>query len=337
MIEMPQQPPAPDDAPSTGPDRRALLFTMMKIRRFEEKAAEMYARGRIKGFLHLYIGEEAVAAGAIAAVRPNDYIISHYREHGHALARGLEPGRIMAELYGRETGVTGGRGGSMHLIDVSKSFMGGYAIVAGHLPLACGLALAEQYKGTDRITLNFLGDGAVNEGEYHESLNLAAIWKLPVLFVVENNLYGMGTPLTSVCAPAEIYKSAAGYGIRSEQVDGMNAVAVYESVERLAQHVRSGEGPAFLEALCYRFRGHSMADAEFYRSKEEVERWRASDPILQMKTQMLADGAIDEAGIAKLQADVDEIARAAAQFAEESPPPPIESLRRGVYKERDGA
>ena len=334
MIDVTQQHEA---RAGSGPDGRALLAMMMKIRRFEEKAAEMYARGRIKGFLHLYIGQEAVATGAIAAVRDDDYIVTHYREHGHALARGLDPGRIMAELFGRETGVTGGRGGSMHLFDVSKSFMGGYAIVAGHLPLACGLAFAEQYKGTDRIALNFLGDGAVNEGEYHESLNLAAIWKLPVLFVVENNLYGMGTPLARVSAPPEIYKSAAGYGIRSEQVDGMDAVAVYEAVERLAAHVRSGNGPAFLEALCYRFRGHSMADAEFYRTKEEVERWRASDPILQLKTRLLSDGAIDEAGIEALQAEADEMARAAATFAEESPPAPLESLWRDVYKERDGA
>ncbi len=320
-----------------GPDRRELLAMMMKIRRFEEKAAEMYARGRIRGFLHLYIGQEAVAAGAIAAVRDNDYIVSHYREHGHALARGIEPGRIMAELFGRATGVTGGRGGSMHLFDVARSFMGGYAIVAGHLPLACGLAFAEQYKGTDRIAVNFLGDGAVNEGEYHESLNLAAIWKLPVLFIVENNLYGMGTPLASVTAPAEIYRSAGNYGIRSERVDGMDAVAVFEAVERLAAHARSGAGPAFLEAMCYRFRGHSMADAEFYRTKEEVERWRASDPILRLKKRMIDDGAIDEAGVAELQARADEMAAEAARFAEESPPPPLDSLGRDVYKERDGA
>ncbi len=333
MGRVTQQRPATDSGDAQVPDRLALLHMMMTIRRFEEKAAEMYARGRIKGFLHLYIGEEAVATGAIAAVRPDDYIISHYREHGHALARGLEPRRIMAELYGKETGVTGGRGGSMHLFDVAKSFLGGYAIVAGPLPLACGLALAEQYKGTERIAVNFLGDGAVNEGEYHESLNLAAIWKLPVLFIVENNLYGMGTALSSVCAPEEIYKSAAGYGIRSERVDGMNVTDVYRSVERLAHHVRSGAGPAFLEALCYRFRGHSMADAELYRAKDEVERWRSMDPILQLKNEMLADGSIDEAGIEKMQADVEEMVRDAAQFAEDSAPPPIESLWRGVYKE----
>ncbi len=324
---------APRGASDGPPDRVALLRTMMLIRRFEEKCAEMYAKGRIKGFLHLYIGQEAVATGAIAALRPDDYIVSHYREHGHALARGLEPRRIMAELYGRATGVSGGRGGSMHLFDREKSFMGGYAIVAGHMPLACGLALAEQYKGSDRVAVNFFGDGAVNEGEFHEALNLAAVWKLPVAFIVENNLYGMGTAIRRVSAVEEIYKRAQAYGIHAEQVDGMNVVAVRDAVARLSKRARAGDGPVFLEALCYRFRGHSMADAEFYRSKDEVERWRTLDPIKQLQHALTADGVIDAARIAALQAEVDEIARDAAQFAEESPAPPIESLHRFVYKE----
>ncbi len=337
MARMTQQGQAEAERRASGPDRIGLLHTMMNIRRFEEKAAEMYARGRIKGFLHLYIGQEAVATGAIAALRPDDYIVSHYREHGHALARGLDPRRVMAELFGKETGVTGGRGGSMHLFDVSKSFLGGYAIVAGHMPLACGLGLAEQYKGTDRIAINFIGDGAVNEGEFHESLNLAAIWKLPLVFIVENNLYGMGTAISRVSAQPEIFRLAEAYGIRSEQVDGMDVLAVYDAVERLARGVRSGDGPVFVEALCYRFRGHSMADAEFYRSKDEVERWRAYDPILQLKTHLLNEGMIDDARIAELQADVEAMVNDAVQFAEESPPPPVESLMRHVYKERDGA
>jgi len=328
---------APRGASDGPPDRTALLRTMMLIRRFEEKTAEMYARGRIKGFLHLYIGEEAVATGAIAALRPDDYIVSHYREHGHALARGVEPRRIMAELYGRATGVSGGRGGSMHLFDREKSFMGGYAIVAGHMPLACGLALAEQYKGTDRIAVTFLGDGAVNEGEFHEALNLAAVWKLPVLFIVENNLYGMGTDQSRVSAVTDIYKRAQAYGIHSEQVDGMKVVAVHDAVARLAKRARDGEGPVFLEARCFRFRGHSMSDAELYRSKEEVERWRPLDPITQLQQTLLAEGAIDAARIAALEAEVDEVSRDAAQFAEESPQPPIESLHHFVYKERADA
>ncbi|MBI2723757.1 MAG: pyruvate dehydrogenase (acetyl-transferring) E1 component subunit alpha [Chloroflexi bacterium] len=320
-----------------GVDPTALLRTMMLIRRFEEKAAEMYARGKIKGFLHLYIGQEAVATGAITALRPDDYIVSHYREHGHALVRGLDPKRVMAELFGRETGVTGGRGGSMHLFDVAHSFMGGYAIVAGHMPLACGLALAEQYKGTDRIAVNFLGDGAVNEGEFHEALNLASVWKLPVLFVVENNFYGMGTAMRRVSAVAEIYKRAEAYAIHSEQVDGMKVLDVHQAVRRLAAQVRAGKGPAFLEALCYRFRGHSMADAEFYRSKEEVERWRSVDPIASFRAQLTAEGQVSDDDVVAFQAEADRIVDEAAHFAEESPPPALETLTRHVYKDASDA
>jgi pyruvate dehydrogenase E1 component alpha subunit len=321
----------------TRDDRIDMLRRMIEIRRFEEKAAESYARGKIHGFLHLYIGQEAVAVGAISALRPDDYIVSHYREHGHAIARGLDPKRVMAELYGRETGVSGGRGGSMHLFDPAHSFMGGYAIVAGHMPLACGLALAEQYKGSDRIAANFLGDGAVNEGEFHESLNLAAVWKLPVLFIVENNFYGMGTDVRRVSAVIEVYKRAEAYGIPSEQVDGMDALAMHEAVSRCAARVRAGDGPMFLEAICYRYRGHSMADPEFYRKKEEVERWRRLDPIARLERTLRDEGAIDDRTVEELRASADRVAREAADFAERSAPPPPESLTRFVYKERDGA
>jgi len=320
-----------DDTGLTPERQTGMLQTMMNIRRFEEKAAEMYARGKIHGFLHLYIGQEGVGTGAISALHPDDYIVSHYREHGHALARGLDPGRVMAELFGRETGVTGGRGGSMHLFDVSKSFMGGYAIVAGHMPLACGLGLAEQYKGTDRIAVNFLGDGAVNEGEFHEALNLASVWKLPVLFICENNFYGMGTAVQRVSATVEVYKRAEAYGIHAEQVDGMDVLAMYEATKRLGDQVRSGAGPAFLEAICYRFRGHSMSDPEFYRKKEEVERWRALDPIEQLQRHLLAIGAINEADIARMREEADHLAASAAEFAERSAPPSVESLTRDVY------
>jgi pyruvate dehydrogenase E1 component alpha subunit len=320
-----------------GPERAAQrlgwLRSMMHIRRFEEKAAEMYAKGKIKGFLHLYIGQEAVATGAISALRNDDYIVTHYREHGHALARGLDPGAVMAELFGRTGGVTGGRGGSMHLFDVSRHFMGGYAIVAGHMPLACGLALAEQYRGSERITVNFLGDGAVNEGEFHESLNLAAVWKLPVLFIIENNFYGMGTDVRRVSAIIEVYKRAEAYGIYAEQVDGMDVEAMHEATARLADRARNGEGPMFLEAICYRFRGHSMADPEFYRHKDEVQRWRELDPIERLKRQMLADGELDDAAFAELQAESDRLADDAAAFAEESPAPDISTLHDFVYKD----
>jgi len=315
-------------------DRTALLQTMLNIRRFEEKAAEMYARGRIHGFLHLYIGQEAVATGSIAALREDDYLVTHYREHGHALARGLDPNRLMAELFGKATGVTGGRGGSMHLFDASKSFMGGYAIVAGHMPLACGLGLAEQYKGTERIAVNFIGDGAVNEGEFHEALNLASVWKLPVLFIVENNLYGMGTDIRRVSAVTEVYKRAAAYAIPSEQVDGMDALAMFEATARAAQRVRSGEGPSFLEAICYRFRGHSMSDPEFYRHKDEVEHWRRLDPIARLKQQLLADQALTDETFERMQQTAEQLANEAAQFAEESPEPAVETLWDHVYKER---
>lgn len=328
---------ARNGAAATAPDRAALLAMMMRIRRFEEKAAEMYAKGRIKGFLHLYIGQEAVATGAIAALRPDDYLVTHYREHGHAMARGVDPDRIMAELFGKATGVTGGRGGSMHLFDVEKSFMGGYAIVAGHMPLACGLAMAEQYKGTSRIAVNFLGDGAVNEGEFHEALNLAAVWKLPVLFIVENNFYGMGTAMARVSAIVEVYKRAEPYGIPAEQVDGMDVEAMHAAVSRLAARARSGEGPMFLEAICYRFRGHSMADPEFYRHKDEVERWRELDPIEQLKKRMMSAGQIDDARFAAMQADADAVADQAVRFAEESPAPDVGTLHDYVYKEREDA
>jgi pyruvate dehydrogenase E1 component alpha subunit len=318
----------------TGSASIELLRTMVKIRRFEEKAAEMYARGKIKGFLHLYIGQEAIATGAIAALRDDDYIVSHYREHGHALARGLDPNRVMAELFGRETGVTGGRGGSMHLFDVSKSFLGGYAIVAGHMPLACGLALAEQYKGTDRIAVNFHGDGAVNEGEFHEALNLASVWKLPVVFICENNLYGMGTDVRRVSAVVEIYKRVVeAYAMPAEQVDGMDVLAVRDAVSEATKRARSGQGPVFLEMICYRFRGHSMSDAELYRDKDEIEIWKRLDPIKQLRERLQRDDLLSDADFERMQAEADEMANEAARFADESPDPPLESLHRHVYKE----
>ena len=323
----------PHSARAAVPDPVALLQSMMTIRRFEEKAAEMYARGKIKGFLHLYIGQEAVAVGTIARLRPADSIVTHYRDHGHALARGVDPKAVMAELYGRSTGLSRGKGGSMHLCDASRNFLGGYAIVAGHMPLACGLALAEQYKGTDRIVANFIGDGSVNEGEFHEALNLASVWKLPVIFICENNLYGMGTATRRVSALVEVYKRAEAYGIDAEQVDGMDVLAMHEAVARRSAKVRAGEGPSFLEAICFRFRGHSMADAELYRTKEEVEHWRKLDPIVQLSKKLIAASTITTAGMAAMQARADAVAADAARFAEGSPNPPLESLKRHIYEE----
>jgi pyruvate dehydrogenase E1 component alpha subunit len=308
-----------------------LLHKMMLIRRFEEKAAEMYARGRIHGFLHLYIGQEAVAVGAISLLRPEDYIVSHYREHGHAIARGMEPDRIMAELFGKSTGVTRGLGGSMHLFDPSRRFMGGYAIVAGHLPLACGLSMGCQYEKDESVVCCFLGDGSVNEGAFHESLNLAAIWRLPVLFICENNFYAMGTSMRKVSALAEIYKRAEAYGIRSEQVDGMDVMEVRKHVDDALKLVRRGEGPFFLEAITYRFRGHSMADPEFYRNKDEVEHWRSLDPISAFTAALLANGTLNQEEVDAIASRVEEEVAQAVEFAENSLDPELGSLFDHVY------
>jgi pyruvate dehydrogenase E1 component alpha subunit len=310
-----------------------LLRQMMLIRRFEEKAAEMYARQRIAGFLHLYIGQEAVAVGSIAAIHDDDYIVTHYRDHGHALARGVEPGRVMAELFGRETGVSRGKGGSMHLFDAERHFLGGYAIVGGHLPLACGLALAQQQLRTGRIVLCIFGDGAVNQGEFHESLNLAAVWKLPVLFLCENNFYGMGTDIRRVSAVIEVNKRAAAYGMPAVQANGMDVLEMYETAQRLANRVRAGEGPAFIEAITFRYRGHSMADPELYRRKEETEHWRTLDPITAFRKQLEQSDALDQQGFEALQQEVENAVNEAARFAEESPPPSPDALGEHVYKE----
>jgi len=318
------------------PDRGQLidlLRQMMLIRRFEEKAAEMYARRKIGGFLHLYIGQEAVGVGAISTLGPSDYIVSHYREHGHALARGLEPGPLMAELFGRATGVSRGRGGSMHLFDVKRGFMGGYAIVGGHMPLAVGLALASSYLKNGRIVLNIFGDGAVNQGEFHESLNLASVWKLPVVFLCENNLYGMGTDVRRVSAEPEIHKRACAYNIPAERVDGMDLLAVREAARRAVDWARGGKGPYFLEAVTYRFRGHSMADPEFYRDKAEVEHWKAQDPIVRFRRYLEGEGLISEEEARSLEEGVEAVINEAVRFADESPEPPLEALYEHVYKE----
>jgi len=310
-----------------------LLRQMMLIRRFEEKAAEMYARGRIAGFLHLYIGQEAVAVGAEAAIGPDDHVVSHYRDHGQALARGLDPKAIMAELFGRTTGVSKGRGGSMHLFDVSRHFMGGYAIVGGHMPLSCGLALANKQLKNNRIVLCFFGDGAVNEGEFHEALNLAGVWSLPVIWLCENNQYGMGTEIRRVSAETEVYRRACAYNIPAEQVDGMDVLAVRDALRKAVQHTRQGKGPYFVEAVTYRFRGHSMADPEFYRTKEEVQQWRARDPIPLFERRLRDWGLIDDTGIKRREDEVETVVNEAERFAEESPAPDVSTLYDNVYKE----
>ncbi|MCH7810998.1 MAG: pyruvate dehydrogenase (acetyl-transferring) E1 component subunit alpha [Chloroflexi bacterium] len=332
MTQLAAKRPAKD----SGEDQRiGLLRKMMLIRRFEEKAAEMYARQRIAGFLHLCIGQEAVAVGAISALNDDDQILTHYREHGHALARGLEPDRIMAELFGRDTGVSRGKGGSMHLFDVERSFLGGYAIVAGHLPLACGIALANQQLKNGRIVLCIFGDGAVNEGEFHESLNLASVRKLPVLFLCENNFYGMGTDIRRVSAVIEVYKRADGYAMHGEQVDGMSVLEMQKATAKAAKSIRSGQGPVLLEAITYRFRGHSMADPEFYRDKEEAAHWRPRDPILTFQQELKQEGVVDEAACRAIQEEIENVVNEATRFAEESPHPEPEALYEHVYKEEE--
>ncbi|HTT10377.1 MAG TPA: pyruvate dehydrogenase (acetyl-transferring) E1 component subunit alpha, partial [Burkholderiaceae bacterium] len=264
----------------TRDDARALLWQMVRIRRFEEKCAELYSAGKIRGFMHLYIGEEAIAAGAMPQLDASDSVLATYREHGQALVRGLPAGPVMAEMYGKREGCSGGRGGSMHIFDATRRFFGGNAIVAGALPMAVGFGLAEKMRKTDRITACFFGEGAVAEGEFHESANLAALWRLPVLFLCENNLYAMGTALSRHQSQTDIRRKAAAYDIPADAVDGMDVVAVEAATRRAAQSVRSGAGPYLLEARTYRFRAHSMYDPELYRAKEEVELWKARDPIL---------------------------------------------------------
>ncbi|MDE2861773.1 MAG: pyruvate dehydrogenase (acetyl-transferring) E1 component subunit alpha [Chloroflexota bacterium] len=305
---------------------------MLLIRVFEERSAEQYMLGRIRGFLHLYNGEEAIAVGAISSLQPTDYVVTHYRDHGHALAKGMDPNAAMAELFGKATGCSKGKGGSMHLFDLEKRFMGGHAIVGGQLPLSTGFALASKLRGDGDIALCFLGDGAINEGEFHESLNLASLWKLPVLFFVENNLYGMGATVEQMLAfHDEIYKFANGYKIPSVRIDGMDVLKVREATQEAIAHVRGGNGPFLIEAMAYRFRGHSMADPAEYRARSEEERWRMRDPITTFGASLVDGGTATQEELDEIRTEVEEIIDAAVQFAEDSPFPEPEALYDDVY------
>lgn len=307
-----------------------LLREMLRIRRFEEKCVELYSIGKIRGFLHLYIGEEAVAVGAMQALTAEDRIVSTYREHGHALVRGISMGSLMAEMLGKANGCSRGHGGSMHLFDASRRFYGGYAIVGGGLPIAVGLALADKLQGRGYITACFFGDGAVAEGEFHESMNLAALWKLPVLFICENNLYAMGTALERHQAQTDIAAKAAGYGVPAAAVDGMDVNAVEAATRVAADQVRT-DGPYLLECRTYRFRAHSMYDPELYRSKEEVEEWKQRCPIATFEARLVKADEITRDEITALEKDIEREINEAVGFAEAGPLESVEDMLKDVY------
>jgi pyruvate dehydrogenase E1 component alpha subunit len=304
---------------------------MIRIRRLEEKSAELYAKQKIRGFLHLYIGEEAVGVGAMHALREDDNIVATYREHGQALVRGIPAGEIMAEMYGKANGCSGGRGGSMHLFSAERRFYGGHAIVGGGLPIAVGLALADKMKGESRITACFFGDGATDEGEFHESLNLAALWKLPVLFLCENNEYAMGTALHRHVSDSNIANNPPAYGVPADSVNGMDVVAVERAVHNEAELVRETIQPRFLELKTYRFRAHSMYDAELYRSKEEVEEHKKHDPIEGFQARAMSDGLITQADIDAIETDAAKEIAAAIEFAEQGEWEPVADITRHTY------
>ena len=322
------------DRPLPVPREQLLRFLeeMVLIRHFEEKTMEMLYRDRIRGYCHWNIGEEASVVGTVAALRGQDELITSYRDHGYALARGTAPGAVMAELFGKETGCAGGRGGSMHMVDIPRGYFGGYGIVGGHLPLATGLALAADYLHQDRAVLCVFGDGASNIGSFHESLNLSKVWKLPVLWCITNNQYGMGTSVAEASGEPELYKRACAYDMHGEQVDGMDVLAVYEAAERLLRRAREQREPSLLETITYRYPGHSYADAgKVYRTQEEIDRWRQKDPIRTFQRYLEEHGVLDQAGFEQIQHRVEQTVQEAVHFAEESAFPAPDSLFQYLY------
>lgn len=304
---------------------------MVLIRIFEEKCQEMYTRAKIGGFLHLYVGQEAVAVGTINALKPEDHIITHYRDHGHAIARGLDTNSLMAELFGKATGCAAGLGGSMHLVDVSKNFWGGYAIIGSHLLMACGIATGLKLQKRPEVIMVFFGDGSTNGGEFYEALNFAQLSKLPVIFVCENNLFAMGTPIAVHTSVQEIYRKACAFDMTSERVDGNDPIATYEATMRAVEHARSGKGPVLLEAVTYRFRGHSAQDTQKYRTKEEVEQYRAKDPNQVFRKRLIDDGIMTEDQAAEIDQQAEVEAQASVDFADQSPLADEKWLTEGVY------
>lgn len=309
-----------------------LYRKMYLIRRFEESCGENYSRGLIRGFLHLYTGEEAIAVGSISALREDDFVVTHYRDHGHAIARGLDPSALMAELFGKRTGVSRGKGGSMHLFDAKKNFMGGHAIVGAQIPLAAGFALASQYRNQDTVTVVFFGDGATNQGTFHETMNLASVWKLPILFFLENNFYGMGTKVENIRSNEKSFSNLAdGYDIVSSQVDGMDVLAVKETTEEAIKKIRQGQGPCFIEATTFRFQGHSMADPAKYRNEKEVEEWKQKDPLITFPKYLTSEGIATQSEMNSIINDIDQILDEAIRFAHESPEPDLKELNNDIY------
>ncbi len=308
-----------------------ILHQMILIRRFEEKCAESYSLGKIGGFCHLYIGQEAVGVGAISALRPDDYVLTSYREHGQAIAKGMSPDAIMAELYGKATGCSRGKGGSMHLFDVDLGFLGGHAIVGGQIPLATGVAFAAKYKGTDQVTLCFFGEAAVNQGAFHESLNMAQLWKLPCIYICENNMYGMGTSLQRAMSVHDVAQKSCAYEIASEAVDGMDVMKMRAAVQRAVKRAREESLPTLLEARTYRYMGHSMSDPGNYRTRAEIEKYQERDPIKIFTKQLQDAGVIKDSDIADIEAQVKADVEQSVKFADESPLPDPSELYTDIY------
>jgi len=310
-----------------------LYYQMVLIRHLEESGAELYQAGKIGGFMHLYIGQEAVSTGLIAARKPQDRIITAYRDHGVAINCGIPPNEVMAELMGKSTGVSKGRGGSMHMADVTRNFWGGHAIVGAHLPLAAGLALGDKYAGRDGVTICMFGEGATNIGYFHEALNLSKVWALPLLWVCENNIYGMGTDVKRASAVSEIQLKAEGYGMAHTRVDGMDVIAVYEASKKAIDTVRSGGGPQMLEIMTYRFRGHSMGDPERYRKADEVRKWQEHDPISLFHAYLIKNKKATSRGLTEIESRAKVDIQKAIEFAEASPEPGFDTLFEHVYME----
>jgi pyruvate dehydrogenase E1 component alpha subunit len=324
-----------DNEPDLGPEKLLQLYRdMLLIRRFEEKAGQMYGMGLIGGFCHLYIGEEAVVVGIMASVEEGDSIVTSYRDHGHMLACGMDPKGVMAELTGRRGGYSRGKGGSMHMFSREKNFFGGHGIVGAQVPIGTGLGFAHHYRDNGKISVTFMGDGAMNQGQVSESFNMAALWKLPVLYVIENNKYGMGTSVTRASASHDLFGRGAPFGIPGHQVDGMNVLAVHQAAQDAIDYIRSGKGPYILEMQTYRYRGHSMSDPAKYRSKDEVNRMRQEhDPIDQMKNRLMEAGVTDEVKLKLIDKEIKDIVTAAAEFAQDSPEPDPSELWTDVLAE----